>query len=189
MLLLYFDTSYFFKVSKFTDFLYASPGLSELKLWPDIYHVLFVCNNISYYVSPYHTFASSHCLIIFLVLGEGIWPPSRIKPIGYNYIIVVEWWWWYSWNADTAHCWVLIVHNSNLKPFHLPSNLYYKLQRSRLLTCWSLRCSWSIACQRCSNYIFILDLTPGFNGFGKDYYMMRWETFKFWDLVHFISET
>ena len=26
-------------------------------------------------------------------------------------------------------------------------------------------CSWSIAC---SNYIFILDLTPGFNGLGKD---------------------
>ena len=24
---------------------------------------------------------------------------------------------------------------------------------------WSLRCSWSIACRRCSNYIFILDLT------------------------------
>ena len=25
------------------------------------------------------------------------------------------------------------------------------------------RWSWSIACQRCSNYIFILNLTPGFN--------------------------
>ena len=35
------------------------------------------------------------------------------------------------------------------------------------LNCWSLRCSWSIACRRCSNYIFILDLTPGFNGLGK----------------------
>ena len=29
--------------------------------------------------------------------------------------------------------------------------------------CWSLRCSWSITCQCCSNYIFILNLTPGFN--------------------------
>ena len=28
----------------------------------------------------------------------------------------------------------------------------------RQYTCWSLRCSWSIACRRCSNYIFILDL-------------------------------
>ena len=34
--------------------------------------------------------------------------------------------------------------------------------------CWSLRCRWSIACRRCSNYIFIIDLTPGFNGLGKD---------------------
>ena len=33
--------------------------------------------------------------------------------------------------------------------------------------CRSLRCSWSIACRRCSNYIFILDLTPGFIGWQK----------------------
>ena len=30
------------------------------------------------------------------------------------------------------------------------------------------RCSWSIVCRRCSNYIFILDWTPGFNGLDKD---------------------
>ena len=40
-----------------------------------------------------------------------------------------------------------------------------------------LRCSWSIACRRCSNYIFILDLTPGFNGLHKDNCETRWETF------------
>ena len=34
--------------------------------------------------------------------------------------------------------------------------------------CWSLRCSWSIACQRCSTYISILELTLGFNGLGRD---------------------
>ena len=44
---------------------------------------------------------------------------------------------------------------------------------SRQLNCWSLRCSW----------IFILNLTPGFNGLGKDDYKMRLEAFKFWDLV------
>ena len=33
--------------------------------------------------------------------------------------------------------------------------------------CWSLRCSWSIACRRCSNYSFNLDLTPGFNALGQ----------------------
>ena len=57
------------------------------------------------------------------------------------------------------------------------------------LNCWSFRCSWSIACRRGSNYIFILNLTPGVNGFGKDKYKMRREAFKFWDLVRLILET
>ena len=52
------------------------------------------------------------------------------------------------------------------------------------LNCWSFRCSWSIA-----NYIFILNLTPSFNEFGKDNYNMRREAFKFWDLVRLILET
>ena len=54
--------------------------------------------------------------------------------------------------------------------------------------CWSLRCSWSIACRRCSNYIFIHALTPGFNGLCKDNYRTRRETFQFWDLVRLIWE-
>ena len=54
--------------------------------------------------------------------------------------------------------------------------------------CQSLRCSWSIACGRCSKYIFILDLTPGFIGLGKDNCKTRRETFKFGDLVHVILE-
>ena len=41
-----------------------------------------------------------------------------------------------------------------------------------------------IACRRCSNYTLFLDLTPGFNGLGKDNCKTRRETFKFWDLVH-----
>ena len=40
----------------------------------------------------------------------------------------------------------------------------------------------------CSNYIFILNLTPGFNGKGKDNSKTRWETFKLWDLVHLTLE-
>ena len=36
--------------------------------------------------------------------------------------------------------------------------------------------------------IFILDFTPDFNGLGKDNCKMRWEIFKFGDLVHFILE-
>ena len=40
----------------------------------------------------------------------------------------------------------------------------------------------------CSNYIFIPDLTYGFNGLGKDNCKMRWETFGFWNLMHLILE-
>ena len=38
------------------------------------------------------------------------------------------------------------------------------------------------------NYIFIRDLTPGFNGLGKGNCKTRRETFIFWDLVRFILE-
>ena len=58
----------------------------------------------------------------------------------------------------------------------------------RQLNCWSLRCSWSIACRRCSNYIFILCLTPGFSRLGKDKGKTRRESFRFWDLVRLILE-
>ena len=70
----------------------------------------------------------------------------------------------------------------------LPSSLLYKTHLSRQLNCWSLRCSWSIACRRCSNYIFILNLTPGFNRLGKDKCKIRWESFKFCDLVRLILQ-
>ena len=52
--------------------------------------------------------------------------------------------------------------------------------------CWSFRCSWSIACRRCSNYILILDLTLAINGLGKDNCKTRRQTFKFWDLVRLV---
>ena len=44
------------------------------------------------------------------------------------------------------------------------------------------------ACRRCSNYIFILDLTPGFNGLGKDNCKTRRESFTFWSLLRLIFE-
>ena len=39
-----------------------------------------------------------------------------------------------------------------------------------------------------ANYIFILDLAPGFNGLGKDNCKTRQETFKFWDLMRLILQ-
>ena len=44
------------------------------------------------------------------------------------------------------------------------------------------------ACRCCSYYIFILDFTPCFNRLHKDNCKTRRETFKFWDLVHLISD-
>ena len=44
------------------------------------------------------------------------------------------------------------------------------------------------ACRRCSNYIFILDLTPGFNRLCKDNCKTRRETFKFCKLLWLILE-
>ena len=71
----------------------------------------------------------------------------------------------------------------------LPSSLSYKTHLSRQLNCWPLRCSWSIACRRCSNYIFILYLTPGFNRLGEDTGKTRRESFKLWELVRLILES
>ena len=56
---------------------------------------------------------------------------------------------------------------------HLPSNPYHKPHLGGQLNCLSLRCSWSIACWCCSNYIFITYLTASFNGLGKDNCKMR----------------
>ena len=44
------------------------------------------------------------------------------------------------------------------------------------------------ACRRCSNYIFFLGLTPGFNGLDKDNCKTRREIFKFGDLVRLIYQ-
>ena len=35
------------------------------------------------------------------------------------------------------------------------------------------------SCRRCSNYIFIIDLTLGFSELGTDNCKTRWESFKF----------
>ena len=45
---------------------------------------------------------------------------------------------------------------------------------------------WRIACRRCSNNIFMLDLTPGFNGLGKSNCKTWRETSSFWELVRLI---
>ena len=61
--------------------------------------------------------------------------------------------------------------------FYTTVNIWYGTHLSRHLNYWSLRCSWSTACRRCSNYIFFLALTPGLIGLGKGNCEKRRETF------------
>ena len=63
------------------------------------------------------------------------------------------------------------------------------ISRSGQLKYRSFRCSWSIACLRCSNYIFILDLTSGFKGFGKGSRKTIRESCGCLDLVRLMLET
>ena len=70
---------------------------------------------------------------------------------------------------------------------YIQPNLQYKFHLEQQ-NCWSHSFSWSITCRGCSNYIFILDLTPGSNREHTDNCMTRRETFEFWDLVHLILE-
>ena len=83
--------------------------------------------------------------------------------------------------------WPLVIWQRHLRDtnyiYHQVSNIR---RLSRQQNCRSLRCSWSIASRHCYNYIFILDLTHGFIGLGKDNCETRRETFKFGDLVRLI---
>ena len=71
--------------------------------------------------------------------------------------------------------WVVVLSSiwNALPLWCLPSSLKYKMHLSKQLNCWSLGCSWGIACRRCSNYIFILGLTPGLNILCKDNCKLR----------------
>ena len=73
-------------------------------------------------------------------------------------------------------------HWNNFTTYRQVSNI------RRTFEGWSLRCNWSIAYRRCSNYIFILDLTPGFNIWREDNCKPRRVAFNFWDLVSLILE-
>ena len=83
---------------------------------------------------------------------------------------------------------MVVIFVVGIPCLYVPSNLSYKTHLRRQQNCWSLRCSWSIACRRCSTYILILDLIPGFNGLGKDNCKTIRVSFKLWNLVHLILE-
>ena len=81
-----------------------------------------------------------------------------------------------------------LVFAEYMRMFNQHTVKWYKMHLSRQQNCWSLRCSWRITCRCCTNYIFIFNLTLGFNALGKDKCKIRQGIFKFWDLVWLILE-
>ena len=73
---------------------------------------------------------------------------------------------------------LFVLQNNAYRPPRLQSHSIY-CQTS------NIRCT----CRRCSNYIFVLNLTPGFNGLAKSNCKTRRQSLKFWDLVRLILET
>ena len=104
-------------------------------------------------------------------------------------MLPVKWWKFYFDHQLYHSGWICIIVGWNVVlEVREYLQISYKSHLCGQVNCWSLRCSWSIACRRCSNYIFILDLTHGFNWLGKDNCKIRRETFKFWDLMFLILE-
>ena len=83
---------------------------------------------------------------------------------------------------------IVYVYDNCLGDIYRQTSNIRRTLISKQQICWSFRCNWIIACRRCSNYIFILDLTRGFKWLGKDNFRTRRETFKFWDLIRLILE-
>ena len=108
---------------------------------------------------------------------ENVWAALENCVLFFVYIFAHPIIWWCEIKTETMHPVLLSVWFD----YAQTSNISCTLVGNK--NCWSLRCSWSIASRHCSNYIFILDLTPGFNGLGKDNYNKRWNIFKFWDLA------
>ena len=66
------------------------------------------------------------------------------------------------------------------------SNLSYKLHLCQQQNCWSLRCSWNIACWLLQLYHSWLNSWLQWIGQRQLQEEMGRETFKFWDLVSYI---
>ena len=88
--------------------------------------------------------------------------------------------------TPSTFCWEPFVehfHAMCILSYRLPSNIRRTLVGNTFVDHPDVL---GAACRRCSNYIFILDLTPGFNGLRKDNCKARREWVKFWDLVRVI---
>ena len=111
---------------------------------------------------------------------------KNVKAIRYNWSV-----WSFKWfykNIIINFRWTVVVKRCHKKSSCIPPSILSKAHFSRQYNCWSVRCGWGTAGRRCSNYIFILDLTPGFSGMGKYSCMARREIIKCLDLVRLILE-
>ena len=88
------------------------------------------------------------------------------------------WNWWFNplFTKHTHGCISQFDCEINADNIYILSSLWYKRHLCRQWNWWSLGCRWSIACRRCSTYIFI-------HGLGKDNCKMKRKTFSFGDLV------
>ena len=92
------------------------------------------------------------------------------------------WPWSFAWKSLLP-----LVISSWYDDGNIVNKAFRERQQTSALDQWMVVCS--IVYRHCSNYIFILDVTSGFKGFGKDCRKTVWETFKCWDKVRLILET
>ena len=103
---------------------------------------------------------------------------NKVIMVHINLAAMVRWLHWYP---------TILVKSLQLKlqHYHQTSNISHTLVENKIVDHSDVVGASPVGC---SNYTFILDLTPGFNGLGKDNCKTRWETFQFWDLVQLILE-
>ena len=135
---------------------------SDTKYFPLNLHTFYTRGLVSYRYLAW--FADTGTLVLL--------PPSAIKVSLKNTGKENH----YQTTTKQTKKWTMCIFHGTVKPL-------IQVAPEQAKNCWSLRCSWGIVCRRCSNYIFILDLTPGFNGLGQNNCKTRAEIFKFLDLV------
>ena len=147
------------------------------------------------------TFSEHNYLQLQIVSGKlwcvWLWHGEKMAAILLTFTTVCRWvimaqsWTEFHWNVFLSVWFMEIVLIHEVTCFRY---MYRKTSNTRCTLVGNKivnhsRYSYSIACRRCSNYIFILDLTSGFKGFGKDSRKTVQESFKCWDLVRLILET
>ena len=113
-----------------------------------------------------------------------------------GYIAGLDMWichYWLRWGVGSFHGYLIDLYMMiniffTKEGYHKKILLQNYCQTSNNTSCTFVGNKIVDLCRCYSNYIFILDLTPGFIGMGNDNCKKRWESFKFCDLVQLILE-